>query len=393
MRRFALLALLLAASLTSLALPAGATLAQETQPQTPPVSSLTLFTRFPAQEVAIGESLSFPLVLRAPEAQVARLSVRDLPEGWTATLRGDGRVVQSAYITPGEDARVDLRVEPAADSAAGDYSFSVLAEGQGQRAELRLTMVVQQQLPPSLRFEVDLPAVRGAPDSTFRFSTTLRNEGDADLSANLLAEAPAGWGVIFRSAGQEVTSLPVTAGGAQSISVEVQAPEGVELGSFPIYVRAEGGEVQAETTLTAEVVGQPQVALTTPDGRLSGQATIGQSSSFTLLLRNTGSAPAQNITLSATPPSGWTVEFQPAQVGELAPGASLEVTANLRPADQAVAGDYVVSFSARPEEGRSAAADFRITVLTSTLWGIVGIALIAVAVGIVGLAVSRFGRR
>jgi uncharacterized membrane protein len=32
-------------------------------------------------------------------------------------------------------------------------------------------------------------------------------------------------------------------------------------------------------------------------------------------------------------------------------------------------------------------------VVTSTLWGVAGIALIAVAVAAVGMAVSRFGRR
>lgn len=391
MRRIAPLSLLFALCLTALAAPLAAR-AQEAQPPAA-AQGLTLFTRFPAQEVAVGEGLSFPLILRAGSPQVATLSLSGLPEGWTATLRGDGRVIQSAYITPGEDTRVDLRVEPAPGAAAGDYSFSVAAAGQGERSELRLTMVLQEKLPPRLQFDVDLPAVRGAPDSTFRFNTTLRNEGDADVSVNLLGEAPAGWLVSFRSAGQEVTSLPVTASGSASISVEVEAPEGVQLGSFPIYVSAEGGDLSAETTLTAEVVGQPQVALSTPDGRLSGQATLGGETPFTFVVRNTGSAPARNIALSATPPTGWQVSFQPVQVAELGPGDQLEVTATVRPAEQAVAGDYVVSFSARPEEGRSSNADFRITVLTSTLWGVIGIALIAVAVGVVGLAVSRFGRR
>jgi len=48
---------------------------------------------------------------------------------------------------------------------------------------------------------------------------------------------------------------------------------------------------------------------------------------------------------------------------------------------------------ARPEQGSTESVDLRITVLTSTLWGVVGIVLIAVAVGVVGLAVMRFGRR
>jgi uncharacterized membrane protein len=53
----------------------------------------------------------------------------------------------------------------------------------------------------------------------------------------------------------------------------------------------------------------------------------------------------------------------------------------------------MVTVSARPEDGNSESADFRITVLTSTLWGVAGVALIAVAVVVVGLAVARFGRR
>ncbi|MCS6880822.1 MAG: NEW3 domain-containing protein [Oscillochloridaceae bacterium] len=384
MRRFVLTALVLLSLLTLLLPSAPAALAQ---------GGLTLVTRFPAQQVAKGEDINFPLILRASTPQVARLSIRDLPDGWTATLRGDGRVIEAAYILPDEDTRVDLRVEPADNVAPGEYRLSVLAEGNGESATLQLQITVKEQLPPSLVFDVDLPSVRGAPDSTFRFNTTLRNEGDTDLTANLIAEAPSGWFVRFRAAGQEVTSLPVRANGSESISVEVEAPEGVELGSFPIYIKAESGDVRAEVTLTAEVVGQPQVNLTTPDGRLSGQATIGQTATYTLLVRNTGAAPARNITLSGTPPSGWTVEFQPATIAELGAGAEQEVTVSVRPADKAVAGDYVVSFSARPEEGRSSSIDYRITVLTSTLWGIVGIVLIAIAVGVVGLAVSRFGRR
>jgi uncharacterized repeat protein (TIGR01451 family) len=392
MKQFAPIALLAAVCLTLFATAPQSAHAQDSQPQQT-AQALTLFTRFPAQEVALGENLSFPLILRAGEAQVTRLSVRNLPEGWTATLRGEGRVVQSAYVSPGEDTKVDLRIEPAAGAPAGDYNFTVVAEGAGQRSELPLTLVVQEKLPPRLQFEIDLPSVRGAPDSTFRFNTTLRNEGDSDVSVNLLAEAPAGWVVNFRSGGQDVTSLPVTADSSQSITIEAEAPEGVELGSFPIYVTADGGELTAEASLTAEVIGQPQVVLTTPDGRLSGRASLGDATPFTFVVRNNGSAPARNISLSATPPTGWTVEFSPAQLGELPPGEQIEVTASVRPADQAVAGDYVVNFSARPEEGRSSTADMRITVTTSTLWGIVGIALIAVAVGIVGLAVSRFGRR
>ena len=54
--------------------------------------------------------------------------------------------------------------------------------------------------------------------------------------------------------------------------------------------------------------------------------------------------------------------------------------------------DYVASFRANGR-GESASADFRITVTTSTLWGIVGVGIIAVALLVLLGAVARFGRR
>ncbi|NTU83495.1 MAG: DUF11 domain-containing protein [Chloroflexales bacterium] len=381
----------LALAVLGLGLLSASPLAAQAQ-TTPPVQGLTLFTRYPTQEIAIGDALAFPLVLRADSAQTVKLNVRDLPKGWTATLRGDGKVIQAAYVNPGEDTAVDLRLDPPKDLQAGDYHFSVAADG-ASAVNLPLEVIVQQKLPPSLEFAADLPTIRGAPDSDFRFNTTLRNQGDSDVTVNLIAQAPDGFEVSFNSAGQDVTSLPVEANSTKNITVQAHAPADAQAGSFPIYITAEGGDLSAKIALTAEVVGQSQIALTTPDGRLSGDATIGQSTAFTLVVRNTGTAPAKEIKLSAAPPTGWSVTFTPATIAELPAGQELQVSANLRPADQAVAGDYVVSLSAKPAEGRSATTDFRVTVLTSTLWGIAGIALIAVAVAVVGLAVSRFGRR
>jgi uncharacterized membrane protein len=53
----------------------------------------------------------------------------------------------------------------------------------------------------------------------------------------------------------------------------------------------------------------------------------------------------------------------------------------------------MVTVTAKPTDGASKSTDFRITVLTSTLWGVAGIGIIAVSLGVVALAVVRFGRR
>jgi uncharacterized membrane protein len=69
------------------------------------------------------------------------------------------------------------------------------------------------------------------------------------------------------------------------------------------------------------------------------------------------------------------------------------VQVTFTPSDRAIAGDYQTTIRANAAAGQSESADFRITVLTSTIWGMVGIGVIAVALLVVVFAVARYGRR
>lgn len=365
--------------------------AQEQQPQNQ--GGLSLVTAYPSQEIALGESVTIELQLRAPTAQIVRLELQGLPEGWNASFRGGSRVVQSVYVQPDAENKVELRVEPPRDAAAGPTRLTVIARGDQGEARLPLELIVKEKAPPRLTFETDLPTLKGTPETNFRYTTTLRNEGDEDLSVTLSAEAPEGFQVTFETGGQDVTSFPLAANESKTITVQAQPFSGTAAGSYPIKVRAQAGEVQAELDLTAEVTGQPQLNLTAPDGRLSGQAYIGRENAIKLVLQNTGSAPARDVELTASPPAGWQVRMDPERIAELGPNQQQEVTAYITPSDQAIAGDYMITFSARPADGAAKTAEFRVTVLTSTMWGIVGVGLIAVAVGVIGMAVMRFGRR
>ncbi len=390
---------IVAGLLVALLAPQMAALAQDEPPVEPAGSNtpLSVFTPYPSLVIGLDDTATFSLTLQTGTAnQVVDLAVRGLPEGWTATFRGGNRVVQAVTVQPDREATVDLRVEPPAQVESGTFSFTVVAEGADAQAELPLTLTVQERVPARLAFEVELPTLRGRPNTTFRYSVTLKNEGDEDLSANLLAQAPPAFDVSFRSGGQEVTTIPLDANGSQQLSVEVDPLLDImPAGSYPVTVTAQSqdGETAATIELTAEITGQSSLALTTPDGRLSGQARAGEATSFRLLVQNTGSAPARGIAMSASQPGNWTVEFEPDQIEQVEPGSQVEVAARVRPADKALAGDYVVTFRAQPEEGASVSVDYRVTVRTSTVWGIVGVALIAVAVAVVGLAVMRFGRR
>ena len=84
--------------------------------------------------------------------------------------------------------------------------------------------------------------------------------------------------------------------------------------------------------------------------------------------------------------------FDPKVLEEVAPKQTVNINADITPADQSLAGDYMVTFQANGGSGQ-VTANYRVTVLVSTLWGIVGIAIAVLAILVVGFAVVKFGRR
>jgi uncharacterized membrane protein len=375
----------------------GASVVAQESPSTTPtkLEELLLFTRYPSQVIGIGETVTLGLNLHTDtKPQIVDLELQNLPESWNASFRGDGRIVDSVFVQPEAEATVDLRVEPPADVEPGIYPFTIIAHGDSTESILPVAFTVETKAPASLGMSVDLPNVRGRPNTTFRYNITLNNDGDEDLTVDLQPVAPPFFNVVFKSGTQEVTNIPVKANSSERINVEASALlNTIPAGSYPITVNAMGGDLEDSIELTAEVVGQSDMTLTTTDGRLSGEAEVGADTAITLVLQNTGSAAARGIKMTASQPSGWAVEFSPAEIEQIEPGQQAEVTAKVRPADKALAGDYMVTFRAQPEGGSTESAEYRVTVRTSTLWGLAGVGLIAVAVGVVGFAVSRFGRR
>lgn len=382
---------LLAALIVGLA-PALA-VAQKGQPaETPP--SLAMYSDYPSLVVGVDEDVTITLRLKAQgKPQVARLDLRGLPEGWTATFKGGGRAIKAVYVPLEDSASVSLTLELPDGVAPGTYAFTVTARSDAAQAEWPLEVTVKEKAPARLTFDTDLPLVTGSPNTSFRFTATLKNEGDEDLMVNLTSEVPSGFGATFRVGGQETTSFPLEANQSKTVSIEVKAYSNPTAGDYPVTVRADAGNASASLSLTVRVAGNPDLKISAPNGRLSADAYAGKETSVKVILSNEGSAPARGVRLSAGEPANWRVEFDPKEVAEIPAGKEVEVTAKIRPAEKAVAGDYMVTVRASTEGTAPESADFRITVRTSTLWGVVGVALIGMAVGVVALAVLRFGRR
>ena len=365
----------------------------------PPASSsikgLFLLTDYPAQTVRAGEVATIRVKLNnsgLPPEPVA-LSLSGVPAGWKIDILGGGLPIAAAMPGVNQDVSLQLRVDVPKDAQAGSQKIVLSAKGT-QLAELPLTLTVGSETPAKLSLKSRLPSLRGTPRSSFEYTVTVGNDSGKDLTVALSAQAPANFQTTFTEGygSNEISSIPIEAGQTKDIKVKVTPPRDVKAGDYPVLIKAASEGATADIRVTLQISGQGKLALSTKDGRLSGEATAGKPSDFVLVVSNDGTAPIEEVELSGTVPTGWKAEFNPKTIPSVAPNEKKEIQVQVTPSDKAIAGDYVASFRANGR-GESASADFRITVTTSTMWGIVGIAIIAIALLVLLGAVARFGRR
>jgi uncharacterized membrane protein len=359
------------------------------------LKGLWLITDYPSVAARPGESATFKLKLQnanLPPEQVA-LSVSGLPQGWKAEFRGGGQPVGAAMAATNESVSIELRIEaPEGDAKAVD--FTVRADGATQKAALPLKLMLTGDVAPKLGLKTKLPSLKGTPKSSFDYNFTVANDSGRNLLVSLAADVPSNFQTTFTEGygSQELSSIPIEAGQTKDLKVKVQPPSTVAAGKYDLKVRAMAEGVSAEAPLGMEITGQPKLRLSAADGRLSGSAEVGDTAQYNLVVANDGTAPLEELELSSSPPTDWKIEFQPKSIPRLDAGQSREVQAMVTPSAKAIAGDYMTTFRANAK-GESGSVDFRVSVKTSTMWGIVGLAVIAVALLVLLGAVARFGRR
>jgi uncharacterized membrane protein len=357
---------------------------------------LWLTTDYPSRVVRAGEVADIQLRLRnagLPPAAL-KLSVDGLPSGWKSSFTGGGQPVLAAMPATGDTVDLDLHLDIPAGAKSGPHDLTVFAKGDTENLQLPIEVDLGDVLPPKLEMKAQLPALKGSPSSSFDYSFTVKNDSGKNLVVSLNAEAPQNFQASFTQGygSQEINSIPIDAGQSKDLKIKVQPPADVPAGSYQVKVAAAAEGADAAMPLAMQITGQPHLRLSGKGDRLSAEAQADKPSQVDLVLTNDGSAPAQGIELSASPPSDWQVSFDSKTVDQLAPGETKTVVATLTPSAKALAGDYMTTFRAAAG-GESSSADFRVAVTTSTLWGVFGIALIAIALIVLVGAVARYGRR
>jgi uncharacterized membrane protein len=263
--------------------------------------------------------------------------------------------------------------------------------------------------PETLEFDVKFPEIQGELGELFEFNFTVTyNTGDEpfgleeDESAktfDIAVEFPSTWFAATTPQYQEeieIVAVKLTSGTSETLRVVATPLVDLDPGEYDIKVTlsssVEDDELEGTVELKAIITSTYGMDLKTKSGRLSTDVTSGQDNHYKLILENTGSANLEKVKITSSEPDGWTIDFDTEEIEVLEAGEEVEIDANIKPADDTIAGDYMVSLSASADNAEDD-LELRITVETPTIWGIVGIAIIVVVIVAVAIVFARLGRR
>jgi uncharacterized membrane protein len=385
------------ATVLSFALLTAATVPAAAQDKPPDVKGLFLLTDYPAVTVRPGSTNTINVRLRnyAENPERFALTLGGVPQGWTATLLGGGQPVAAAMVATNDSTSLQLRIDVPDNAATGtSHNLTLTAKGDKSEITLPIAVTLAKDLPAKLSLKPQLPSLRGTAKSTFEYQLDIKNDSGRNLVVSLGAQAPQNFEANFTEqyGSQELSSIPIDAGASKTVKLKVRPPSTIGANRFPISVKATAEDATADASVALEITGQPRLNVAGRDGVLSARAEAGKEASIPVLISNTGTAPADEIELTSSAPSGWKIEFDPKTVDRIAPGANKEVQVRVTPPEKAIAGDYAPTFNVS-SRGETASQQFRVAVSTSTMWGIVGVGIIAIALLIMVGAVARFGRR
>lgn len=233
------------------------------------------------------------------------------------------------------------------------------------------------------------------PGATYDFEVSCILTGEESRYFDLSVAAPDNWKVIItpQYGTQEIGDIRLEPSDTGTVKVSATPQALLEPGEYVITLTAESGSLKASVNLTAVIKDSYALSMTAAgDGRLNTTATAGKDNYYSIEIENTGSSTQENIKLSASKSSNWTVEFSPDGISSLASGESQIVDVNIIPDAKATAGDYEITLKATSDQ-TSSSAKIRVTVETPTVWGWVGIFIILLVIAGVIFVFMRFSRR
>jgi len=334
---------------------------------------------------------------------VTKISIMsELPDGWTVQY-DPPRIASLAAF---DSERIYASVSAPANVATGDYFVKLWVEGDQASTEpidIRVTVKIVERV-EALDLRAIHPSVEAIAGNDFVFEVEFKYVGDMlgpPRSFDLVTTAPQGWEVYMTpqfEKDKHISAIDLKPGSvaySDKTRLVARAPFWPlpEPGEYKVTLDVISEDVEASVELTAIITAAYNLLLAPAGERYDTKAKAGRDNYFSLNVGNLGTAPIDKVTFTSDKPQGWAIEFTPDQVDSLEPMATQTVDINIKPPPETIAGDYLISVRASGVQRTSEKTDIRVTVETPTVWGWIGVAIIAIVV--VGLVVifMRFSRR
>lgn len=264
----------------------------------------------------------------------------------------------------------------------------------------RTLIAPAEDKPESLNLTTRFPVIKGKANSSFDFEVEIKYEGTAPKIFDLSAKGPPNFyvSVTPQYDSKEISAIRIDPARSFGETVKVSAvplPWNLPApGSYTVTFSVASGNLKSSIELKAEVTDNFKLSAETETGRLNTEATAGEENRLTIKVKNTGTSVLKNITFSSSKPDGWSVTFKPEKIDSLAVDGTRDVEVTIKPSGKAISGDYMISLTIYDDSySARATLDIRTTVLTPTIWGWVGVAIVVIVIaGLVYLFV-RLGRR
>jgi len=375
---------------------------QETPAETKDSFNLIL----PYTDLTVGQgqevTMDTEVVNRTKNPVQVGLTIEGVPQGWEVGFnsRYPSFPVRSVMVQGEKSITLEFKGKIPEKTKPGNYEIKVAAkdeDGPTRQAETIALRVTSKKVETGgLKLTSQYPVLTTPTGQTLKFNVDLKNETNKPLTAALVTQAPTGWAVRFKPqfGDTQISSIAVKENATETLSVEVDSPARAEAGEYPLTIRARAGAFEGTANLKVSLKGTPDLRIGTRADTLNTSLTAGRRTPVDILVGNAGTAPVRNLTFVASKkPEKWTVEFKPDKIDAINPGEVREIKMEILAPPRTIAGDYLLSFTPNSADATAKPVEFRVTVSTPTLWGWLGVGIIAAVVLGLGVVFVRLGRR
>ncbi|MBI4526017.1 MAG: hypothetical protein HY695_19645 [Deltaproteobacteria bacterium] len=360
----------------------------------------------PYTDVTVGQgqdvTMDAEVVNRTKNPVHVGIALEGVPKGWEVGFhsRYPSYPVRSVMVQAEKSTTVELKAKVPEKTRPGNYELKVSAKDDtgttSQTETVTFRVTTKKVETGGLKLTSQYPVLTTPAGQTLKFTVDLKNETNKPLTASLVAQAPEGWVVRFKPQFGDtvISSIALKENGTETLSVEIDSPVRAQTTEVPVTIRARAGAFEASTNLKVTLKGSPDLRIGTRAETLNTSLTAGKRTPVEILVGNAGTAPVRNLTFVASKkPEKWTVEFKPDKVDVINPGEVREIKIELLAPPRTIAGDYLISFTPNSPDTAAKPVEFRVTVSTPTLWGWLGVGIVAAVVLGLGVVFVRLGRR